>query len=99
MDAQSLKPPLRKIGDPQTLIFKPIAIAPRDSVLVKTVGALTASTGSPLADAIIGGALGYLVAPKSERTPFIIGGASAAALTGVIGLIGTAFVGYERRGG
>jgi hypothetical protein len=96
MDAQPLR---RKIGDPQTLVLKPVATAPRAGALVRTVGALTASTGSPLADAIIGGALGYLVAPKSERMPFIIGGASAAALTGVIGLIGTAFVGYERRGG
>jgi hypothetical protein len=51
-----------------------------------------------LTDALIGGVLGYLVAPKREQVAFAAGGAVATGLLGVFGILGTAFVGFERRG-
>ena len=74
-----------------------LTVAPSGAVS-RTIGALTTSTGSPLTDALVGGIVGYLVAPRSERKAFAVGGAVATGLAGVIGLLGTTFVGFERRG-
>jgi hypothetical protein len=45
-------------------------------------------TGSPVLDALLGGALGYFIAPAPhERTLWAAGGATAAALAGTLGVV------------
>jgi hypothetical protein len=58
-------------------------LAPVESL---ALGALSQSTGSVLIDAAIGGAAGYLFAPKGTKARYALGGAVATGLTGVLGL-------------
>jgi len=62
--------------------------------------ALSWSSGSVLVDAAIGGFAGYAVAPKTEKNSrwmWTAGGAVAAGVAGVFGLLVTVGYGYSLR--
>jgi hypothetical protein len=55
-------------------------------------------TGSGIFDAAIGGAIGYFAAPvASKKIAWGMGGAAAAYLAGVLGMIGTGVAAYAAR--
>lgn len=53
----------------------------------KMMGAISMSSGSVILDAIAGGAVGYVIAPKSERTGYVIAGAAATGVGGILGML------------
>jgi len=60
--------------------------------------ALSWSTGSIFADAIIGGAAGYFLSPSaSDRWKWMLGGGVATGAAGALGLLATAGLSYARR--
>ena len=72
--------------DALTLVGRhlPVKVGTGDTVM----GALTDSTGWVIVDALIGGAVGWLIAPKEQEVGYALGGAAATGLAGVIGLVG-----------
>jgi hypothetical protein len=59
----------------------------------QAMGILSESTGWVLLDALVGGGVGWLLAPKGQETGYVLGGALATGLAGVFGLAG--LVGYR----
>ena len=49
------------------------------------LGTLSQSSGSALVDAAIGAGVGWLIAPETKKAPYIIGGAAATGLAGILG--------------
>lgn len=66
-----------------------------------TPALMGSATGNNILDAVIGAAIGYVVANKqSERALWAGGGAAAALLAGTLGLLGVVGAGiYMRKGG
>jgi hypothetical protein len=60
---------------------------------------LCAGTGSTLMDAVLGGVVGWLAAPRKEGAPmWAAAGAGAAALAGTLGIVGVAGTALYVRG-
>ena len=70
------------------------AVAPAVNPILKptlgglTLGALSSSTGAVLIDAAVGAGVGYLIAPKSDKTGYMVGGSLAVGVAGGLGLLG-----------
>lgn len=52
------------------------------------LGVLSESSGWIVIDAVVGGGVGWLIAPKGQEAGYALGGAAATGLGGVLGLLG-----------